>query len=112
MTDSNHIRALPVSNAWYRIPDGTKVKHRADSQEGVIDGLTEIVSGSNLNADGKTQYRVRMLDSHEVRLIPDHELLFIADTEKLVVILRQTTGYRTYVTERLRVLFTDDRFVS
>ena len=45
----------PHPTHWVRIPDGTKVRHRSEAYEGVIDGLTEIISGSERNPDGRTQ---------------------------------------------------------
>jgi hypothetical protein len=96
---------------WYRIPNGTKVRHRLDGNEGVIDGLTEIVSGSHLNADGRTQYRIHGTDTRGVILAAEADLLFLADHDGLVMIQRESVGYRRYVTDRLRSLFTEDRFV-
>lgn len=111
MTQHSSGKTVETSKDWFRIPDGTKVRHRLDATEGVIDGLTEIVSGSNLNADEKTQYRVRMPGTAGVRLVPEQELLFMTDQEKLVMILKQSVGYRSYVTERLHSLYNKDRFV-
>ena len=34
-----------AATAWIRIPNGTKVRHRAEKKDGVVDGLTEIVNG-------------------------------------------------------------------
>jgi hypothetical protein len=96
---------------WYRIPDGTKVRHRGGGGDGVIEGLTAIVSGANLNADGRTQYRVQGVGKTEVTLAADGDLLFLTDREGLVLIGREGAPYRRYVTERLRGLFNDDRFV-
>jgi len=96
---------------WYRIPNGTKVRHRLDGDEGVIDGLTEIVSGAHLNADGRTQYRMQVAAKSQVKLVPEDDLLFLADAEGLVMILKEKIDYRRYVTERLRSVFSDDRFV-
>ncbi len=100
-----------TSETWYRIPDGTRVKHRLDGNEGTIDGLTEIVSGSQLNADGRTQYRVHMSGTVQVKLVADEDLLFLIDAEGLIMIPRQSVSYRRYVTERLRNVFQADKFV-
>jgi hypothetical protein len=54
---SKHIGTLS-ENRWVRIPNGISVRHRSEDYDGVIDGLTEIVSGPERNPDGKTQYRV------------------------------------------------------
>ena len=97
---------------WYRIPNGTKVKHRLDGDEGVIDGLTEIVQGTNLNADGRTQYRVHVAATSLVKLAADVDLLFLKDADGVVMMLREKIDYRRYVTERLHGVFSDDRFVA
>lgn len=96
---------------WYRIPNGTKVRHRGGGDDGVIDGLTAIVSGANLNADGRTQYRVQAVGTTQVKLAADADLLFLTDREGLVLIGKEGVHYRRYVTERLRGLFKEDRFV-
>ena len=97
---------------WYRIPNGTKVRHRMGGDEGVIDGLTEIVQGTNLNADGRTQYRVHVAATSQVKLAADVDLLFLKDADGLVMMLREKIDYRRYVTERLHGVFSDDRFVA
>jgi len=96
---------------WYRIPNGTKVRCREGGDDGVIDGLTAIVSGANLNAEGRTQYRVQPVGASQVKLAADEDLLFITDRDGLVMIGKEGVHYRRYVTERLRGLFKDDRFV-
>ncbi len=59
MTTASNNRPAPAEH-WVRIPNGTRVRHRSEAYEGIIDGLTEIVSGSERNPDGKTQYRVKV----------------------------------------------------
>jgi hypothetical protein len=49
---------LDPRKPWVRIPDGTRVRHRVEGQEGAIDGLTELITDSSLNPDGRTQYRI------------------------------------------------------
>lgn len=105
------IKTGEVGKTWPRIPDGTKVRHRLDGQEGVIDGLTTIVSGAGLNPDGKTQYRLNV-GAPERRLVAEEDLLILADREGLVLMGRERAEYRRYVTERLRTTFADDRFVT
>ena len=39
---------------WVRIPDGTKVRFREDSREGIFDGLTELAVGPGRNPDCRT----------------------------------------------------------
>ncbi len=111
MKDDMHSKARP-EKAWYRIPDGTKVRHRLDGNEGIIDGLTELVIGSHRNADGRTQYRIQATNAAGVTLAAEDDLLFVADHDGVVMIQRQSVDYRRYVTDRLRRLFTADRFVG
>ncbi len=96
---------------WIRIPDGTKVRHRSEAYEGVIDGLTEIVSGSERNPDGKTQYRVNVGDSTRLLVSEDH-LDILLDNQNLVLLARESELYRRNVTDRLRSVFAEDRFVT
>jgi len=96
---------------WIRIPDGTKVRHRSEAYEGVIDGLTEIVSGSERNPDGKTQYRVNVGDSTRL-LVSEHHLNILLDNKNLVLVGRESELYRQSVTNRLRAAFPEDRFVT
>ena len=105
-------KTVSSSVPWYRIPDGTKVKPRGETGEGVIDGVTEIVNDQQLNGDLKTQYRVRMLGTAEVKLVGDLDLLFMVDEDGLVIIPKQAVGYRSYVTERLRSVFPAQQFVT
>lgn len=96
---------------WIRIPDGTKVRHRSEAYDGVIDGLTEIISGSERNPDGKTQYRVNVGDSTRLLVSEDH-LNILLDNNNLVLLAREPELYRRSVTDRLRAVFAEDRFVA
>ncbi|MBH0192011.1 MAG: hypothetical protein HP497_04980 [Nitrospira sp.] len=96
---------------WVRIPNGTKVRHRSEAYEGVIDGLTEIVSGPDRNPDGKTQYRVNVGDSTRL-LVSEHHLNILLDNKNLVLVGREPELYRLAVTNRLRAVFPEDRFVT
>ena len=103
-------RPTPIER-WVRIPDGTRVRHRSEAYEGVIDGLTEIVSGSERNPDGKTQYRVNVGDSTRL-LASENHLNILLDNNDLVLLARESELYRRSVTARLRAVFPEDRFVS
>ncbi|MDH4155600.1 MAG: hypothetical protein OEV01_17650 [Nitrospira sp.] len=96
---------------WVRIPNGTKVRHRTEAYEGTIDGLTEIVSGADRNPDGKTQYRVNVGDSTRLLVSEDH-LNILLDDKNLVFVGRESELYRRSVTNRLRAVFPEDRFVT
>ncbi len=96
---------------WVRIPDGTKVRHRSEAYDGVIDGLTEIVSGSERNPDGKTQYRVNVGDSTRL-LVSENHLNILVDNKNMVLLARESELYRRSVTDRLRAVFSEDRFVT
>lgn len=95
---------------WVRIPDGTKVRDRLDGQEGVIDGLTEIVSGSSRNPDGLTQYRLNV-GTPGRKLAAEEDLLILTDPEGLVLIGRENVDYRRSITAQLHGMFRDDRFI-
>lgn len=102
----------PTSIAqWVRIPNGTKVRHRTEAYDGIIDGLTEIVSGTDRNPDGKTQYRVNVGDSTRLLVSEDH-LNILLDDKNLVFVGRESELYRRSVTTRLRAVFSEDRFVT
>jgi hypothetical protein len=103
--------AAMSGNRWVRIPDGTKVRHRSEAYDGVIDGLTEIVSGTERNPDGKTQYRVKMADSTRM-LVSEHHLNILIDKKNLVLVGRESELYRQCTTDRLRAVFATDRFVE
>ena len=95
---------------WIRIPDGTRVRHRSEAYEGTVDGLTEFVSGSERNPDGRTQYRVKVADSTRLLTSEEH-LNIVLDKENLVLLGRESELYRRSVTDRLRAVFPSDRFV-
>lgn len=95
---------------WRRIPDGTRVRLRENAQEGVIDGLTELVIGPGRNPDGRTQYRINLGDPARM-LVAEDALLIVIDKEGLVFIVKQNIDYRRLVTEQLRGDFSADRFV-
>ncbi|MBH0202530.1 MAG: hypothetical protein HP496_09625 [Nitrospira sp.] len=101
----------PSVERWVRIPDGTKVRHRSEAYDGVIDGLTEIVSGSERNPDGKTQYRVNVGDSTRLLVSEDH-LNILVDNKNMVLLARESELYRRSVTDRLRAVLPEDRFVT
>ncbi|BFU92916.1 MAG: hypothetical protein NTAFB01_41030 [Nitrospira sp.] len=109
MSTAKTNRPTPVER-WVRIPNGTKVRHRSEAYDGVIDGLTEIVSGSERNPDGKTQYRVNVGDSTRLLVSEDH-LNILLDNKNLVLLARESELYRRNVTDRLRAVFAEDRFV-
>ncbi|HEU4686589.1 MAG TPA: hypothetical protein VFS39_18930 [Nitrospira sp.] len=104
---------IPTSRteqAWIRIPDGTKVRLLEGGQEGVIDGLTEFVTGSNRNPDGRTQYRVNVGDPSRILMSQDG-LLVLTDADGVVLMLKENLDYRRIVTERLRAQLPTERFV-
>ncbi|MGE0642626.1 MAG: hypothetical protein AB7P24_03050 [Nitrospira sp.] len=110
MTTDKSNRSSSIDQ-WVRIPNGTKVRHRTEAYDGIIDGLTEIVSGTDRNPDGKTQYRVNVGDSTRL-LVSEDQLNILLDNKNLVVVSRESELYRRSVTNRLRAVFSEDRFVS
>lgn len=110
MRIAKHIGTLSESR-WVRIPDGIGVRHRSEAYDGVIDGLTEIVSGTDRNPDGKTQYRVKIGNSTRI-LVSENHLNILIDKNDLVVVRRESERYRQYTTDRLRSVFAPDRFVE
>ncbi len=96
---------------WIPIPDGTMVRHRQEGHDGIIDGLTEFVSGPDRNPDGKTQYRLN-IGSPTRQLVTEHDLFILLDKENLIIMARQKEPYRRSVTAHLRSAFADDRFVK
>lgn len=96
---------------WVRIPDGTRVRFREGGQEGVVDGLTELVVGPMRNPDGKTQYRINVGDQDRM-LVGETALLVLTDEEGVVLMLKEKLDYRRFVTERLRDWLSADCFVS
>ncbi len=98
--------------SWVRIPDGTKVRHRLDGDEGFIDGLTEILTGPQRNPDGRTQYRVNVGEDQR-RLAAEDELLILTDENGIVLMLKkQTIEYRNFVSQQLLGNLGSDRFVK
>ncbi|HMS86617.1 MAG TPA: hypothetical protein PKD12_23570 [Nitrospira sp.] len=110
MTTANTTRPAAAEH-WVRIPNGTRVRHRSESYEGIIDGLTEIVSGSERNPDGKTQYRVKVEDGTRL-LVSEQHLNILLDTNQLVLVGRESELYRRSLTDRLRAVLPEDRFVT
>lgn len=111
MSESKRAVTQGEKPKWVRIPDGTKVRDRLDGQEGAIDGLTEITTGSSLNPDGRTQYRVNV-GAPTRHLAAEADLLILTDQEGLAVMARETPGYRRSITEQLHATLPEDRFVS
>mgnify|MGYP001570123405 CR=1 FL=1 len=110
MKDEKEGRAAAAA-PWIRIPNGTKVRHRPEGKDGVVDGLTEIVTGPGRNPDGRSQYRIDVTGEPAMQLAAEDELLLLTDKDGLVLILRQQEGYRRSITERLHATFAADRFV-
>ena len=110
MNDGKAERAAGAA-PWIRIPNGTRVRHRPEGKDGVVDGLTEIVTGPGRNPDGRSQYRIDVAGEPAMQLAAEDELLLLTDKSGLVLILRQQEGYRRHVTERLHSTFAADRFV-
>ena len=104
-------RQTDTTASWVRIPNGTKVRHRHEAYDGVIDGLTEIVEGSQRNPDGKTQYRVN-IGAGTRQLVSEDNLSILLDSENLVIIGREKEPYRRSVTTHLRTAFSEDRFIK
>jgi hypothetical protein len=104
-------RQSATLSSWVRIPNGTKVRHRHEAYDGVIDGLTEIVEGPNRNPDGKTQYRINIGGTTRL-LVTEENLSILLDDENLVMIGREKEPYRRSVTAHLRAAFSDDRFIK
>lgn len=100
-----------ATTPWIRLPNGTKVRHRTEGTDGVVDGLTEIVVGPGRNPDGRTQYRIDVAGATAMTLAAEDELLLLTDKAGLVLILKQQEGYRRRITERLQATFAADRFV-
>lgn len=112
----SHDEKLKGSNSlkhWVRIPDGTKVRCGANGIEGSVDGLTEIVIGSNLNPDGRTQYRIDV-GTPTRKLAAETELVIVTDQDGLVVMAKERKAngdYRRLVTVQLHAAFQENRFV-
>jgi len=104
-------KPIAASKPWTRFPNGTKVRLLEGGQEGLIDGLTELVVGPGRNPDGRTQYRLNVGDGSRL-LAGQCELTVLTDNDGLVLIARQTIEYRRIVTDQLRAELTRDRFVA
>ena len=97
---------------WVRIPDGTKVRHRLEGYEGIIDGLTAmVVKGANLNPDWKTQYRIDVGATCR-NLSAEEDLLILLDSDDLILINKAKVDYRRYLTGKLRGVFNDEQFAK
>jgi hypothetical protein len=110
MTDgkNNHDRG---EKKWVRIPNGTKVRIGAGGRDGTIDGLTEFVSGSRRNPDGRTQYRVNVGEAERTLAVED-DLIILTDAEGLVLMPKQALEYRSYVSRQLQAALAPERFAK
>jgi hypothetical protein len=97
--------------AWVRIPDKTKVRYRNSTQQGTVDGLTEIVTPGKRNPDGRTQYRVNVGEPQRM-LVAEEDLLILVDREGVVLMEKENLEYRRDITVRLKTAFQQDRFVK
>jgi len=104
-------KAISANKPWTRFPNGTKVRLLEGGQEGLIDGLTELVMGPGRNPDGRTQYRLNVGDRNRM-LVGQSDLAVLTDKEGLVLIEKQNIEYRRLVTDQLRAELTSDRFVA
>jgi hypothetical protein len=102
---------LKAGKTWMRIPDGTMVRLMQGGQEGVIDGLTELVVGAGRNPDGRTQYRIKVGVGARM-LMPEDSLLVLTDTDGVVLMVKAHIDYRRVVTEGLRAELSTDRFAT
>jgi hypothetical protein len=107
----DHHQQSGTPGVWIRIPDGTKVRHRHSNLEGFIDGLTEIVSGPSRNPDRRTQYRVNV-GTDTRTLLAEDDLAVLLDKEGLVIMDREKASLRQLVTDRLRGVLPNDRFIK
>jgi hypothetical protein len=98
-----------MSMSWTRIPDKTKVQHRLDNTQGVVDGLTDLVLGPKRNPDRRTQYRLNVGVPQRV-LVAEDDLLIVLDDQGLVMMEKESELYRRDVTARLRLAFAEERF--
>jgi hypothetical protein len=104
-------KPIAANKPWTRFPNGTKVRLLEGGQEGLIDGITELVVGPGRNPDGRTQYRLNVGDRGRI-LVGQGDLAVLTDHEGLVLIAKQTIEYRRLVTDKLRAELASDRFVS
>jgi hypothetical protein len=110
MTQSNNDHGRE-ERKWVRIPNGTKVRIGAGGRDGTIDGLTELVTGSRRNPDGRTQYRINVGEPERTLAVED-DLVILTDSEGLVLIAKQALEYRSHVSRQLHAVLGDDRFVK
>ncbi|MGH7235623.1 MAG: hypothetical protein ACREIO_04500 [Nitrospiraceae bacterium] len=94
---------------WVRIPDKTKVQYRLEDHRGAVDGLTEMVTGTKRNPDGRTQYRIDVGQPQRL-LAAEEDLVILLDDEGLIMMEKENAVYRQGITERLRGAFQEDRF--
>lgn len=78
-----------------------QVRLRENAEEGLIDGLTELVMGPARNPDGRTQYRVNFGHSERM-LVGEDALATVIDEDGLVRMRKEQANYRRLVTEQLR----------
>ena len=104
-------KPIAASKRWTRFPNGTKVRLVEGGQQGVIDGLTELVMGPGRNPDGRTQYRLNVGDRNRM-LAGQCDLAVLTDKDGLVLIEQGKIEYRRLVTDQLRSELTSDRFVA
>lgn len=104
-------KPVTAHKRWTRIPNGTKVRLLEGGQEGVIDGLTELVVGPGRNPDGRTQYRLNVGDHVRILTIED-ALAVLTDGDGLVLIAKENIAYRRIVTDQLRADLPTERFVA
>ena len=98
-----------AKSTWTQIPSGTKVRLAQGGTNGVIDGVTELVVGALRNPDGRSQYRVNV-GSPLRMLVAQQDLVVLTDAAGIVLMHKQNNDYRRYVTERLRLEMSADRF--
>lgn len=104
-------KPISANQPWTRFPNGTKVRLLEGGQEGVIDGMTELVVGPGRNPDGRTQYRLNVGERNRM-LVGQGDLAVLTDSEGLVLIAKQTIEYRRLVTDQLRTELASDRFIA
>ena len=104
-------KPITANKRWMRIPNGTKVRLLEGGQEGVIDGLTELVVGPGRNPDGRTQYRLNVGDQARILAVED-ALVVLTDGDGLVLIAKENIAYRRIVTDQLRADLPTERFVA
>jgi predicted amidophosphoribosyltransferase len=63
-------------SSWRPLSSGTRVKHRQDGYEGWIHGTSVCIQGTEVNPDGRSQYRTVHFgdDGKEIKLAPEQHL--------------------------------------